>query len=63
MIFHALQQKANVVVCSKDTDVLDLMVSVYHCVKSVQIRSYFWSVFSCIRIEYGDLLYALNKNL
>ena len=26
-----------------------------YCVKSVQIRSYFWSVFSCIRIEYGDL--------
>ena len=26
-----------------------------HCVKSVQIRSYFWFVFSCIRIEYGDL--------
>ena len=24
----------------------------YHCVKSVQIRSYFWSVFSCIRPEY-----------
>ena len=24
--------------------------------KSVQIRSYFWSVFSCIRTEYGDLL-------
>ena len=23
--------------------------------KSVQLRSYFWSVFSCIRIEYGDL--------
>ena len=23
--------------------------------KSVQIRSYFWSVFSCIRTEYGDL--------
>ena len=23
--------------------------------KSVQIRSFFWSVFSCIRIEYGDL--------
>ena len=30
-----------------------------HCVKSVQIRSYFWSVFSCIRIEYGDLLQAV----
>ena len=27
----------------------------YHCVKSVQIRSYFWSEFSCIQIEYGDL--------
>ena len=24
-----------------------------HCVKSVQIRSYFGSVFSCIRTEYG----------
>ena len=23
-----------------------------HCVKSVQIRSYFWFVFSCIRTEY-----------
>ena len=27
-----------------------------HCVKSVQIRSFFWSVFPCIRTEYGDLL-------
>ena len=26
-----------------------------HCVESVQIRSYIWSVFSCIRTEYGDL--------
>ena len=24
-----------------------------HCMKSVQMRSYFWFVFSCIRIEYG----------
>ena len=24
--------------------------------KSVQIRSFFWSLFSCTRIEYGDLL-------
>ena len=24
--------------------------------KSIQIRSFFWSVFSCIWIEYGDLL-------
>ena len=29
---------------------------VTNCAKSVQIRSYFWSVFSCIRTEYGNLL-------
>ena len=27
-----------------------------HCVKSIQIRSFFWSVFSCILTDYGDLL-------
>ena len=27
-----------------------------HCVKSVQIRSFSWFAFSCIRTEYGDLL-------
>ena len=26
-----------------------------HCVNSVQIQSYFWSVFSCIRIEYRKI--------
>ena len=26
-----------------------------HCVKSVQTRSFFWSVISSIRTEYGDL--------
>ena len=26
------------------------------CVKSVQIRIFFWSVFSCIQTEYEDLL-------
>ena len=44
-----------------------------HCVKSVQIRSFFWSVFSCIRTEHGKILrisghqavkgYALRKKL
>ena len=29
---------------------------VLHCVKNVEIRSFFWSVFSCTRTEYGDLL-------
>ena len=27
-----------------------------HCVKCVQIRSLFWSVFSRIRTEYGEIL-------
>ena len=27
-----------------------------HCVKSVQVQSYFWSVFSCIQTEYVDSL-------
>ena len=27
-----------------------------HCVKSVQIRSFFWSVFSHIRTEYGEIM-------
>ena len=26
------------------------------CVKSVQMRSFFWSIFSCIWTEYGELL-------
>ena len=28
----------------------------YHCGKSAQIQSFFWSLFSCIRTEYGELL-------
>ena len=28
----------------------------FDCVKRVQIRSFFWSVFSCIRTEFGDWL-------
>ena len=30
----------------------------HHSLKSVQIRSFFWSVFSCIRIEYE--IYSIN---
>ena len=30
-------------------------IVVFQCVKSVQIRSYFWSVFSRIRREYGEM--------
>ena len=32
-----------------------LIILIIHFLKCVQIRSYFWSVFSCIRTEYGDL--------
>ena len=35
---------------------------IWHCVKSAQIRSYFWSVFSCIRIEYGERLNGNKKS-
>ena len=30
-----------------------------HCVKSIQVRSFFWSVFSRIRTEYGEILVSL----
>ena len=30
---------------------IDNCINVNHCVKSLQIRSYFWSLFSCIRTE------------
>ena len=32
-----------------------------HCVKSVQIRSYFWSVFSCIRLN--TEIYSVNLRI
>ena len=31
-----------------------------HCVKSVQIRSFFWSIFSRIRTGHGDFLVNLR---
>ena len=30
-------------------------VHIYHYVKNIQIRSFFWSVFSCIQNEYGEI--------
>ena len=33
----------------------------YHCVKSVHIRSFFWSVFSCIRTEYRKIRVRKNS--
>ena len=34
---------------------LIIIMCLKHCMKSVQIRRFFWSVFPCIRTEYGDL--------
>ena len=30
-------------------------LSCFHCVKSVQIRNFYWSAFSCMWTKYGDL--------
>ena len=34
------------------SQILKNIEHIYHCLKSVQTRSFFWSVFSCIRSEY-----------
>ena len=41
----------NVLICNFPT---------VHCMQSVQIRNFFWSVISCIRTKYGDLLRKKN---
>ena len=33
----------------------DKIISVCHCVKSIQMQRIFWSLFSCIRIEYREI--------
>ena len=35
----------------------------FHCLKSVQIRSYFCSVFPCIQTEYGDLEIYFSRSV
>ena len=34
-----------------------------HCVESVQIRSYFWSVFSCIRTGNFSCIFSVNLRI
>ena len=46
---HGLRQR---VVCETVRFVSHWSYCENHCVKRVQIRSHFWSVFSCIRTEY-----------
>ena len=68
--FHPLppppppKKKKNITAISISLDFFLAKISEYihtnHCVKSVKIRSFFRSVFSCIRTEYGDLLFSPN---
>ena len=44
-----MQNKIHVKYCS----LLYLLDRMIHCVKSVQIRRFFWSIFSCILTEYS----------
>ena len=37
------------------SDLQQMPLSGFHCMKSVQIRSFSWSVFSRIRTEYGKI--------
>ena len=37
------------------TNSISLFFQTFHCVKSIQIRSYFWSLFSCIQTPYLSL--------
>ena len=48
--FDGLENYLNKIVVTNISD------KSYHCVKSTRIRSIFWSVFSCIQTEYGEIL-------
>ena len=49
------QRKSLVAEACNSNATLGLSVA-HHCVKSVQIRSYFWSVFSSIGTGYGEII-------
>ena len=40
--------------------VIRLVLIIAHCVKNVQIQSYFWSVYSCIWTEYTEYSVSLR---
>ena len=49
-------QKVILKICQCPVSLNSLTIYSIHCVKSVQMRKFSWSVFSCIRTEYWDLL-------
>ena len=63
-LFTNVDQNANVIEKYKEHASIIVIKNAFSCqlisfeavrVKSIQIRSYFWSVFFCIRTEYGNL--------
>ena len=47
--------------CNSGSTVYYYVLCLTHCVKSVQIRSFLWSVFSCIRTEYRKIRTRKNS--
>ena len=56
--YYALEKIWKQIFLTLLTKVLEYLTSFlkFPCLKIVQIRSFFWSLFSRIRAEYGDLL-------
>ena len=53
MLFYVLHLLANGCEAAAEDRTIIYCYEWYSSVKSVQIWSFFWSVFSCIRAEYG----------
>ena len=56
MLLRHLNRLENSIASMKQSHTNQRSFTNQHCVKSIQIRSFFSSVFSCIRTENGDLL-------
>ena len=58
MVSQNIFNNLHVILCSWNSAIEKVVFTfeAMHCVKSVQIRSIFWSVFSKIRTEYGEIL-------
>ena len=64
LLFYKEKQRGerfSYVSTAKNLGSLDNAVTYYHCVKSVQIPSFFWSVFPRIRTEYGKIRTRKNS--
>ena len=57
---HPQQPRHVLNISTLPTNLVSSYAKTSHCVKSVQIRSFFWSVFSRIRTEYGISPYSVR---